>query len=265
RLELARALAEHLDDLPTAIAHASVIGTNQPETSQAVEIAEARGLEGRWRSRLGDRAGASLAFARLREVASNLPPPTDLARADAIADLLCEAAELERTAHGDVISARRHLAAALRLRPGDVKLRRAYWELGGLVGATRAEDRLAPVDTQGGPGVATSVSAPPANETVDDETGAAARVDELTRRLQGNPRDEAVSDELASLLEALGRGHELLALMSARIEEAAAPELRTALVGRARAAISRVAARAEASGSGEDASFYIDAMSLLAK
>ncbi|MDP9035166.1 MAG: hypothetical protein M3O50_10185, partial [Myxococcota bacterium] len=212
RLQLARALAEHLDDLPTAVAHASLVGANEEETSLAV--AEARGLEGRWRARLGDRAGAALAFSHLRELAATLVLPADPARAAAIAELLGEAADFERAAPSDTTSAEHHLVAT------------------------------------------------PRHAALDDEAEAVARVEELTRRLQGNPRDKAVCDELASLLEALDRGHELLALMSARIEEAT-PELRTALVASAKAALSRVAARAEANGRGEEAAFYSDAMRFL--
>src|SRR5450432_281851 len=69
-LALARALAERLDDLPTAIAHASAIPAAAPEAPTA------RGLEGRWRARLGDLAGSSLAFARLRDLASSLAAPS---------------------------------------------------------------------------------------------------------------------------------------------------------------------------------------------
>src|SRR4029077_15744666 len=45
--ELSRALAERLDDLPAAIARVSTVPAG------AAEAGEARGLEGRWRARLG--------------------------------------------------------------------------------------------------------------------------------------------------------------------------------------------------------------------
>ena len=92
--------------------------------------ADARALEGRWRAELGDLAGASLAFARLRDLAETVAegPPAAAQGAAAreasrtrasLASLLHEAARFERDVRTDVLAAQRHLARALRLCPAD--------------------------------------------------------------------------------------------------------------------------------------------------
>lgn len=114
-LELARLLAEHLHDLPQAIARARQVPAEAPEAEAA------RHLEGLYRSRIGDRAGASLAFARLRETIelSGSKSPATLAR-------LREAARFELGERDDVTLAERHLALALRLAPDDPELATEY-------------------------------------------------------------------------------------------------------------------------------------------
>jgi hypothetical protein len=64
-----------------------------------------------------------------------------------------------------------------------------------------------------------------------------------------------VADELAALLEQAGRGHELLALLSARLEDAT-PERRVVLAPTAAAALERLARDAEAAGRHEEAALY---------
>ena len=233
RLALGRALAEHLDDLPSGIAHVAAIPADVRET------AVARGLEGRWRAHLGDVAGAALAFARLRELAAAIAPGhgEDLkgspVQGDVIAGFLREAAVLERERLHSLLGAQRHLAVALRLRPHDPELRRAYREIGELIVHPTVEPTHAPPESQNEvvPEVAQAASEPErapalgfslaADSGADEEDAvAAARVEDLTRLLQANPRDDQVADELASLLESLGRGHELLALLLGRFEDA---------------------------------------------
>lgn len=65
---LARALAEGLGEPPTAIARLRHVPAGAPEA------AEARWFEGYYLARLGDRAGASLAFARMREELERASP-----------------------------------------------------------------------------------------------------------------------------------------------------------------------------------------------
>jgi tetratricopeptide (TPR) repeat protein len=267
-LHLGRALATALEDLPAAISRVSGIPIEAPEA------AEARGLEGRWRARLGDLAGAALAFARLRDVAASIPPPQTPAehrRGEAIAAMLAEAAEMERTRMHDPLAAQRYLGAALRLRPQDPSLRHAYREVGALVAGRSVEPEMDRGAASEFPEIeeASATHHRPITEgpalpkldlslASDDDAEGAARVEELTRRLQGNPADDAVADELLALLESLGRGHELLALVSARLEDAT-PERRANLAPRARAALERMAVAADAAGRTLDATLFRDA------
>ncbi len=248
-LELARAMAEKLGDLPTAIARIGAI------SADAAEAPVARGLEGRWRARLGDVAGAALAFARLREFAASLPPGADHPAAATMASLLDEASQLHRHALSDALGAQRHLAVALRLRPHDEHLRRAYREVGALLLRGTEEPPSPP------PAPAPEVVRP--QFTVADDAGSReARVEELTRRLQANARDDAAADELVALLEVLGKGHELLALVSARLEDAT-PDVRAHMAPSARAALLRLAAQAQAEGRAEEASLFQEAVRIL--
>jgi tetratricopeptide (TPR) repeat protein len=242
-LALAKALADGAHDAPAAIARARSVPPLAPEAL------EARGLEGRWRARLGDLGGASLAFARMRELAAS--------RADdgAVAvPLLSEAATFERDVRDDPFAAQRHLAVAVRLAPRDAALLASYRALGA---AIARGPRAAPPDTSPPPAPAALDPAPfvlPAN--------AEARADELTRILQADPTRDDVVDELARLLGALGRSHELLALLSARLEDAP-PARRAALLPATRAALLSLEASALADGRAEEASLFRDFLASL--
>jgi hypothetical protein len=267
-LDLGRALAEKLDDLPTAVSRVAAI------PADAAEAMIARGLEGRWRARLGDLAGAALSFARLRELASSLAPGADDARTQAVAALLREAADVERTRLHDPLAAQRHVAAALRLRPRDPELLRAYREVGALVAREAAGPEPAPAASDEPPAFDDDEEKSATHRTLTDrplldlslpaevDAELAGRIDDLTRRLQGNPADDAVADELASLLEQAGRGHELLALLSARLEDAT-PERRIVLAPMAKGALERLAGEAEAAGRHEEAALYRGAIEAL--
>jgi tetratricopeptide (TPR) repeat protein len=114
-LDLAFVLANDLKDLPQAIARARQVSATSPR------LAEARVLEARWRAALGDVAGASLVYGRMREaveLASDVPK-------DALLYLL-EAAEFERNVEHDVLAAERHLAVAVRLAPHDERVTERY-------------------------------------------------------------------------------------------------------------------------------------------
>jgi hypothetical protein len=246
-LELAIALATKLDDRPAAIAKARSVPDGVPEALAA------RALEGRWRVELGDVAGAALAFARMREAAAALVDGGGEARvADAAARLL-EAARFERETRRDPAAAQRHLGIALRLRPHDAEIGALYREVSGALAGAPAT--ATPTATPTSSAAATSVAEL-------DDAAAEVRVEELTRKLQGDPTDDAVVDELVVLLTRLGRGLELLALLSARLEEAPA-ERRSALLPRQREVLARLEADARASGRAMEADLFRDAAKAL--
>jgi thioredoxin-like negative regulator of GroEL len=97
-------------------------------------------------------------------------------------------------------------------------------------------------------------------ELTEDE--AELRADELTRKLQSDPSNRAVADELATLLARLGRSMELLALLSARLEEAS-PEERARLLPGQRAVLDRLAREADLAGKPDEASLFRDALAAL--
>jgi hypothetical protein len=256
-LDLACALAEGLDDLPGAIARASTIAHD------AEEAPIARGLEGRWRARLGDVAGATLAFARLREFAASLPPSHD-ERTRRIAALLVEAAELQEAERNDPIAAQRCLGDALRLRPQDPILRLRFREVCALVahdaggagfGASEAASATHSTTLLEGRAPSLDLGLPSESLGPDEDDPRVNRVEELKQRILANPTDENAATELASLLEALGRTHELLALLSARLEDAA-QDRRAELTARARAVLQRLADDSERAGRVDEAAMY---------
>lgn len=129
-LSLGKLLAK-LGDLPQAIARLRQVA------APSLRLAEARALEASLRERLGDVTGASLAYARLREVL-DLGPVDD---ARAASEWLRSAARFELDVRKDVVSAERHLALALKLAPRDRVVADAYREVAALVHerATRTE------------------------------------------------------------------------------------------------------------------------------
>jgi tetratricopeptide (TPR) repeat protein len=117
-LDLALVLAADLKDLPQAIARVRQV------SASSARYVEARRWEARWRADLGDIAGASLAYGRMREaieLGSEVPPQA--------VGFLLEAAEFERTAEQDVLSAERHLAVALRVAPHDRDVAERYRQI----------------------------------------------------------------------------------------------------------------------------------------
>lgn len=251
-LELGRVLGELVGDRPAAVARLRAVPDDAPEAIAA------RGLEGRLRARLGDVAGASLAYARLRERAGR--------EVSALA-WLEEAARFEEE-RGDLAAAQRHLATAISLAPNDPVLEGRYRTLGealarraGVV-APAAGPAPAPVPAPAAPEAApfASVLGPESMpeslplESVDD-AGAEARVEALTRTLQGDPTNDAVVDELVVLLTRLGRSMDLLALLSARLEDAPA-DRREALLPRHRDVLATLESEARAAGREAEADLF---------
>lgn len=114
-LELGRLLGDELGDLPQAIARLRQV----PQAAAQGEAA--RHLEALYRSRIGDRVGASLSFGRMRETIelSGSKSPSSVAR-------LRDAAGFELGERDDVMLAERHLALALRLAPNDAAVAAEY-------------------------------------------------------------------------------------------------------------------------------------------
>ena len=77
----------------------------------------------------------------------------------------------------------------------------------------------------------------------------------LTMALQADPTQDATVDELVSLLTRLGRYHELLALLSARLEDAPA-DRREALLPKQRTILTELADRAEREGRADEAALF---------
>ncbi len=114
-IDLALVLARDLQDLPQAVARVRQVSAASPRH------VEARQLEAHWRALVGDVAGASLVYGRMREaieLGAEVPPKAAL--------YLLEAAEFERTVEGDVLAAERHLAVALRVAPQDEAIAERY-------------------------------------------------------------------------------------------------------------------------------------------
>jgi tetratricopeptide (TPR) repeat protein len=114
-VELAKLLAEVLHDLPQAIFRLSEVPLS---SDRAIE---ARFREADYRARLGDIAGASLAYARFRDSLELAAEPPLLE-----ARWLVKAARFEREIRKDLVAAERHLAVALRLLPKDSAIGAAY-------------------------------------------------------------------------------------------------------------------------------------------
>jgi tetratricopeptide (TPR) repeat protein len=272
-IDLARALAEPMGDLPAAIARVRTV----PQASG--RAIEARGLEGRWRARLGDLGGASLAFARLRDLASSRVESGDRGERDEVArlafDLLLEAATLERDEKVDLFAAQRYLACALRLRPHDATALRDYKDLGSRIArgphaavsiadAAPLTDAPPPLSHAASP-FDLALEAASESESDDDsrdDPEAEARAADLTQKLQADPTRDDVVDELARLLRKLGRGHDLLALLCARLDDAT-PERRAELLGPTRAALEDLARDSERAGRMSEAALYRDTLAAM--
>jgi tetratricopeptide (TPR) repeat protein len=132
-VELAKLIATKLNDLPQAVARLRRV----PPSDSACPYA--RALEGRYRYMMGDVIGASLAFAKMREV-------IELTVIDERAvDELLEAARFERDVMRDPASAERHLAVALRLSPRNATVQELYREVAAvLVVRKQRAQRFAP-------------------------------------------------------------------------------------------------------------------------
>lgn len=258
-LELGRVLGERLGDRPAAVARLRAVPDDAPEAIAA------RGLEGRLRAVLGDPSGASLAFARMRERAGR--EPSALAWLD-------EAARFEDE-RGNLNAAQRHLASAIGIAPGDPTLEARYRSLGERIAAAAgvrtddARDQVRAAEPERAPlrAPAQEERAAPPRFTLDDaelgldaplgadDAEAELRVESLTRTLQGDPNNDAVVDELTILLSRLGRSMDLLALLSARLEDAP-PDRREALLPKHREVLATLEQDARSAGREAEADLF---------
>jgi cellulose synthase operon protein C len=279
-IELATALVEIADDRPAAIAHLRGV---RADSSQ---IFAARGLEARWCAEIGDLTGASGALARLAEaVEQNLgallgeaDPRAVGAREEAraaVAAHLLAGARIHELDRSDLPAAQRLLALAIRLAPRHHGVREAFRRVAAAMPArsvptaepTRPFRAALPVErptqvpmplaaepvrareTDPGLGPDATVELELEGDEADDELLA----ESLAERLRANPGDEAIASELARLLERLGRDHELLALVSGRIDDLGPTET---LLARRRAVLARLEDRARREGREEEAALY---------
>jgi tetratricopeptide (TPR) repeat protein len=239
RLELARVLALQLGDKPAAIARLREIPDEAPHAI------EARGLEGQLRSELGDVAGASLAFARLRERAEREP--------SAVRWLL-EAAAFELLRHEPVL-AQAHLAVALAIAPGNADVEARYRDVSQQVARPFSTETARAPAPSPAPAILSDEPAPKSPEPLPSPEEDEARVEALTRALQGDPTNDAIADELTTRLTRLGRTMELFALLSARLEDAP-PERRHELLPHHRAVLERLEAEAREAGRNDEADLF---------
>ncbi len=227
-LELARVLGDRLNDRPAAIARLRDVPDEAPEAIAA------RGLEGQYRADLGDAAGAALAYARLRARAG---------REASALPWLAQAATFEE-GRGDLAAAQQHLAVAIAIAPNDTTLGERY---------RAVSERLAPPIAP--PMAEPAAPAPPPVVEELDEAETEARVEALTRALQADPTNDAVTDELVVHLTRLGRSMDLLALLSARLEDAP-PERRASLLPKHREVLARLEEEARAAGRDGEADLF---------
>lgn len=239
-VDLARALATLMGDRPAAIARLHGI-------RDGADVAlEARGLEAHLRAELGDVVGASLVWARLRDLA--LARPDGAPGPREVLDRLLEGATFERE-RGDLRAAQSHLAAALHLAPTDAGVLAAYRT----VGAALARDARGvcepPVEVE-------QAAAPP------DPAQLELRAETLARRYQATPDDDTVAAELGDVLAQLGRAHELLALLFGRLESTDEAR-RVQLSSSARQTLTRLEAKARAAGRTQEADVYAEGLAAL--
>ena len=264
-LELAKLLANEYRDLPQAIARVAEVPIS------AAQAVEARALEARWRVGVGDVAGASLAYGRLRDtVALRLPADPAWSR------WLLDAARFERNVQHDVDAAEGHLAVALRVAPHDAEVERSYREVAAIVAERKRAARPAAEEPIHLPGSAPESSGPfeadgvvAAREedavepgicaaTTDGEPGLGDLAEEAERlgaALRADPGAAEVVARLVEVLELLERDQELLAVLSARLEECDAAE-RARLVPHARGVLQRLAREARGDDRASEAEIY---------
>ena len=293
-LELARGLAEIAGDRPAAIARAQRIPPEAAEALEArllegrcrAELGDAAGASlalGRLRDAVElELAGRGRARAARWPEPAPAPAPGAAVTPDApaIGAMLAEAARIEERERGDLLAAQRHLGVALRLRPRDPAVLAAFRRVAGEVArAAPAAPRARAEEAGAGVGDAEEAEAK-APETAEawnvPATALAARggaapverrpapiapaddevlVERLTDRLRADPDDHRTALALADALARLGRDLDLLALLSARMEEGG-DEVREELAPLRHEVLQRLATQAREAGRPSEAELY---------
>lgn len=271
-VELAGLLAREFRDLPQAISRIREVPSASPRA------VEARGLEAGWCAALGDLAGASLAYARLREQVS-----LQVEFEPGWARWLRQAGKFEREVQQDLVAAEQHLRWALRVNPRDRAIEREYREVAAAVAARVRQARAvrqdeaskrspsgpdsAPAeardtDFRGSPSAGGSAGRPaPVPPLARDDGGEPDQESDellaadLEARVRANPGDLSLVLELVTILERLGRDRELFALLSAQLEDAE-DEARPVLAERTRATVERLIDSARTAGHDEEAAIF---------
>jgi tetratricopeptide (TPR) repeat protein len=161
--------------------------------------------------------------------------------------MLCEAGAFEKS-RKNLAAAQAHFASALRMAPRDAKVQAEYRALGA---ALAERERPAAPPPPRRPDTRPDM---PAVTTDDLE----ARAETLERQYRADPSNEGVAAQLANAFEELGRSHELVALLLARIEDAP-DERREAIAREAKDRFARLEGEAERKGNASDATLYRDA------
>jgi cellulose synthase operon protein C len=268
-IELGKALVQVAQDRSAAVARVAVL----PPT--AAMATEARLLEAEWRAELGDRVGACRALERLREIAELRAGSLSPEAAAGLATELERAANLCTEQLGDARAAEHCLALSLRISPtsgGRARKLRALVD----ERAQRAETlpRAEPDARVAAPDVApahpTTTAAEPTRASLAHVAHVASAelstpevahaddeqlVEQLSQKLRADPNSEPVAEQLAGVLARLGRDLDLLALVSARLDEAPV-ELHPAWKLRRSAVLKRLGETARAEGRLDEASLY---------
>lgn len=247
-LELARALAERVGDLPAAIARLREIADDD------AHAAYARALEGACRLQLGDQVGAERAYAIAADLVERRGAPATDSRA--LRELLSGAARVSRT-EGRLALAMRLGMVALSLDPTDTDLQALVRLLGRSLVREPAEEPTTDPGIIAGNPLTLALDDEPLGESDDQH-----RAEALLARVKSDPNDHAAIDELVGVLGRLGRDAELFALLSARWEDATADE-RVTMIPRQRAVLERLANAADSQGRTIEAQLYRDALRAL--
>ena len=211
-----------------------------------------------------------------------------------IGRMLLEGARLYELDCGDIPSARNLLRLGLRVWPQSQAVRRAFRRLAkedaapppppesdalddeagrSMFDVEQAPTTMAEPWSGGGEEAAATAlqAAVPlaAPWAAGDDSGASVAseeterlADQLSVKLQADPSNVPLAEQLMGLLEQLGRDHELLALLAGRIEDAAASQ-RPALEAHRRAVVERMLRAAEAAQRSEEAALYRQLLSSL--